>query len=187
MSRISRVLVVIASGLVVLMFLFPLWEIGLIAPQYPEGLSMQIWLYKITGDLKTINILNHYIGMMPIEPEGLAELRLFPYIFGGLAILGPLVALINKRWVLHVATACVFATALLSLVDFYQWEYRYGHDLSEDAPMKFEESYDLPLIGTKQITSVMASSFPEEGGYAFMGVVFLYTASSLLNLKKKRR
>ena len=40
----------LAAGLaLMLMFVFPLWRITLEAPQYPKGLSMFIWVNKITG------------------------------------------------------------------------------------------------------------------------------------------
>ncbi len=32
-----------------LMFVFPLWKITLIAPQYPKGIGMFIWINRITG------------------------------------------------------------------------------------------------------------------------------------------
>ena len=57
-----------------LSFLFPLWRISMKAPQYPDGLYMDIWSYQLTGgndghDIVEINTLNHYIGMPPIDPN----------------------------------------------------------------------------------------------------------------------
>ncbi len=70
MNPISRGLEALASLLLVGVFFFPLWKISLVAPQYPEGLSMYIWVNDIKGgtehDLYNINLLNHYIGMKPI-------------------------------------------------------------------------------------------------------------------------
>src|SRR6185312_14059157 len=42
MSRLPRVLLLLASALLALMLATPLWRIQLIAPQYPEGLGMEI-------------------------------------------------------------------------------------------------------------------------------------------------
>ena len=67
MNTKSKILVIIGALCLILTFLFPLWYIDLEAPQYPEGIGLDIWINKITGhnphDLANINGLNHYIGM----------------------------------------------------------------------------------------------------------------------------
>ena len=66
-----------AAILLVVVYFFPLWRISLQAPQYPDGLGIDIWIYKITGrsphDLQNINGLNHYIGMRAIEPDSIPD------------------------------------------------------------------------------------------------------------------
>ena len=53
------------------LFAFPLWNIMLGAPQYPEPLGMNIHITGIQGvsefDLQNIDGLNHYIGMKTIS------------------------------------------------------------------------------------------------------------------------
>ena len=70
--------------MIMLTFLFPLWYIDLEAPQYPEGIGLEIWINQIVGqnphDLANINGLNHYIGMKEIEPESIPELKIMPYL-----------------------------------------------------------------------------------------------------------
>ncbi|MCC6954661.1 MAG: hypothetical protein IT290_11130, partial [Deltaproteobacteria bacterium] len=148
-------------------FVYPLWRIELYAPQYPEGLFLKIWIDKIAGDVRNVNILNHYIGMSKIEPENIPELRYFPMLFKAFACTGVIVALLNRRLLGRVWCFGVLLFAVLGLYDFYSWEYRFGHELSDDAPMKLEESYMPPLIGTKQLLSITVNSWPEHGGYAF--------------------
>ena len=84
MKNLSRGLMFFASMLMLLLFAFPIWNITLEAPQYPEGIKMYIWINKITGNdeftLQNVNILNHYIGMKPITPESIPELTYFPYM-----------------------------------------------------------------------------------------------------------
>lgn len=66
-NKSSRIVMIIGSLMLLLVFLFPLWSISLEAPQFPEGINMYIWVNQITGDtestLQNMNILNHYIGM----------------------------------------------------------------------------------------------------------------------------
>jgi len=92
MSRFTRTLTAIASVTLVGLFIVPLWRIQLVAPQYPEGLGMQIGISDVRGampnDLNNINGLNHYIGMKRITPSAIPELRFMPWIVGGLMLLG---------------------------------------------------------------------------------------------------
>ena len=79
-SQRARLLLVVATALLGTLYVLPIWRVTLDAPQYPEGLGMQIWLNTITGikpnDLDNINNLNHYIGMKRIVPESIPELRI---------------------------------------------------------------------------------------------------------------
>ncbi len=174
MKVLARILAVIAVGCLLMLFVFPLWEITLIAPQYPDGVSMYIWINKITGDtpgtLQNINILNHYVGMQKIEPDSIPELTYFPWIVSGLALLGILAAAVGKPK-LFLAWAEIFLIlAGLGIYDFYLWEYDYGHNLSPTAPIKVPgQSYQPPLFGSKMLLNFNARSYPGTGGI-FMGL-----------------
>ena len=61
MSRLSRVLLAIASVLLLGAFLFPLWRIDLAAPQYPEGLGMLIRINTVSG-IKPNDLANITVG-----------------------------------------------------------------------------------------------------------------------------
>lgn len=179
--KLTRILVLIASVLLVLTFFFPLWRISIWAPQYPEGLSMQIWSHKFTGDVQTINILNHYIGMQAIEESSFPELQYFKIIFGILIGFGLLTTLINKRFVVYMWTLSMLGFAFWGLYDFWKWEYEFGHNLNPDAAIKMDDMvYQPPLIGTKQFLNIDATSLPEFAGYAFALSVFLAVAASVV-------
>ncbi len=186
MSALARVVLVIASLLLLVPFFYPLWQIGLTAPQYPEGLSLQIWINKITGDVRNINVLNHYIGMAKVEPEKIPELRWFPYVFSAFAGFGILAAILNRILMIRLWALGLLTFAVVSLYDFYSWEYRFGNELSDDAPMKLEESYQPPLIGTKLILNITAKSYPEKGGYGFSLATLTALGLLLGSFKKKK-
>jgi copper chaperone NosL len=177
MKQLPRILMVAAVAALLMLFVFPMWKIVLIAPQYPHGVTMYIWINKIGGDepgtLQNVNILNHYVGMKFIEPESIPELKYFPYIIMGLAALGLIVAGINKRWAYWSWCLIFAALAVVGIYDFYLWEYDYGHNLSPNAPIKIPgASFQPPLIGTKVILNFIAKSFPATGGY-FAGLAFV--------------
>ena len=169
MKLLPRILMVTAVLLLLSLFVLPMWRITLIAPQYPNGVNMLIWINKIGGDtpstLQNINILNHYVGMKYIEPESIPELKYFQYIVLAMAALGLVVAFFNRaRMYLGWAVLMVIISAL-GIYDFYLWEYDYGHSLSDKAPIKIPgASFQPPLIGRKEIINFTAISMPALGG-----------------------
>ncbi|MCX2743558.1 hypothetical protein OO013_06760 [Mangrovivirga sp. M17] len=165
----AKIIMSISALALLLLFVTPLWRITLEAPQYPDGVSMYIWINKITGDtphtLQNINILNHYVGMKYIEPDSIPELKYFPFVIGTMSLLGLLVAWKGKRsWVLTWLILLVVLCGL-GLYDFYLWEYDYGHNLDPKAPIKVPGmSYQPPLFGTKMLLNFKADSYPYWGG-----------------------
>lgn len=171
----------------------PLWEVRLGAPQYPEGLGLRIYAHTVTGikpnDLNNINGLNHYIGMKPITPDAIPELRYMPLLIGALIASGVLLALIGSRRGL-VAWLVGFAVlGAVGLWDFWRWEYDYGHNLDMDNAIIIIPgmSYQPPIIGSKQLLNFVATAWPGLGalalGVAFLGVlgVLVVTGRRLRN------
>lgn len=176
MSRSSRLLLAATSLALALVYVLPLWHIGLQAPQYPEGLGLYIGIDKITGekpqDLSSINNLNHYIGMKRIIPEAIPELRFMPVFVGALIGFGLLTAATGKRVLLYAWTGVFVAGALAGLADFYRWGYDYGHNLDPEAIIKITGmSYQPPLIGNKQLLNFHATSWPASGGWVLVAAV----------------
>jgi len=157
LKPISRVLVALAALLMISAYFVPLWQILMWAPQYPEGLEMDIWINNITGDVKIISALNHYIGMKHIEVEMFPEFTYMIYIVGFLIGFGLLAAIINKRFMLWTFGALLVITGIAALVDFWLWGYDYGHNLDPTAAIIVPGmSYQPPLIGTKQLLNFTA-------------------------------
>ena len=129
MSNLSRIIIAVGSLVLIIAYFVPFWSIYLIAPQYPEGLSMQIWLNKLTGQVDIINGLNHYIGMRHIHAEMFPELKFLVYILGFYIIFGLIVAYTgNIRLLISYLILSVIG-GIAALVDFYKWGYDYGHNL----------------------------------------------------------
>jgi copper chaperone NosL len=168
----SRLFMIMAALLLVFLFFFPIWKITLFAPQYPGGISMYIWINKITGDnpgtLQNINILNHYVGMQFIEPDSIPELKYFQFVIAGMGLLALFFAYLNKR-PLYLAWVIVFILlGAAGIYDFYLWEYDYGHNLSPTAPIKVPGmAYQPPLFGKKVLLNFIAYSYPNWGSLFF--------------------
>ncbi len=176
MSRSTRLLLAAISLSLALVYAFPLWHIGLIAPQYPEGLGLYIGVSEIVGekpqDLNSINNLNHYIGMKVITPSDIPELRYMPWLVAGLIGLGLAAAAAGKRRFLYGWVGLFALGAIAGLADFYRWGYDYGHNLAPDAIIKITGmSYQPPLIGNKQLLNFFATSWPAAGGWVLIAAL----------------
>ncbi len=165
----SRLIIVVASLILIAGFFVPLWQILMWAPQYPEGLEMDIWYNNITGDVKIISALNHYIGMKHIEVGMFPEFQYIVYIIWFLIGFGLLAAITGKRFMVWLNAGVLLITGVAALIDFYLWGYEYGHNLDPTAAIIVPGmSYQPPLIGTKVLLNFTAFSGPDLGGWFFV-------------------
>lgn len=174
------------------LFLWPMWNITLEAPQYPDAIGMDIHINKFEdanpNDIKNINIMNHYVGMKDI-PETIPEFSIFPKVAIGMIILGIIIAFVGKRSLYISWFAIMMVLGTIAMYDFYKWEYEYGHDLKENAAIKFTDedgqpmAYQPPLIGAKMILNFRAISMPRLGAY----LMFLGMALSVLAFIKSKK
>jgi hypothetical protein len=165
----TRALVALAALLLVPAFVLPIWTISLEAPQYPEGIGMEIMVNTIRGqsewDLQNINGLNHYIGMKEIHPDSIRELDIMPWVLAGLTVFGLLAAALGRKRVVQAWIVVFVLLALAGLVDFWLWGYDYGHNLNPNAAIKVPGmAYQPPVIGSKQLLNFTAHSWPGAGG-----------------------
>lgn len=169
-TKSSRIAIALASVAMLGSYFFPLWRIELWAPQYPEGLAMQIWHNKIGGDVDIINGLNHYIGMRHIKQEMFPEFKILPILIAFFVAFGLVVALVGKRRLLVTYLATMAAAGVIALADFYRWGYDYGHNLDPNAAIKVPGmAYQPPVLGYKTLLNFGAYSIPDLGGWIFIG------------------
>lgn len=168
---VTRLLLALAALSLVATFFLPLWQIQLWAPQYPEGLTMKIWLHRISGDFDIINGINHYIGMKSIRAEMFPEFKIMRPLVGLVIGLGLLPALTGRRRWLYLFVLLLFVGGALGMLDYCRWGYDYGHDLNPKAAISVPGmSYEPPLIGYKNLLNFVAYSGPDYGGWVFIGV-----------------
>ncbi|MEC5394935.1 hypothetical protein [Bergeyella sp. RCAD1439] len=164
----------------------PLWVIYLEAPQYPEGLEMYLHADKISGDYKIINGLNHYIGMKEIHQDDFWEFRVMPYILGFFAAFALFTAWLRRPFALYVFTALFLLFGVAFMVDFYLWEYDYGHNLKPDAAIVVPGmTYQPPLLGYKQLLNFGAYSYPYTGGWLMVSVALIALVLSFFEFRKR--
>ncbi|HSR59475.1 MAG TPA: hypothetical protein VLL47_01915 [Robiginitalea sp.] len=191
----GRIIMILAALLPMLLFVFPLWKISLEAPQYPTPLGMYIYINDFADanphDIKNINLMNHYVGMKYI-PDAIPEFKIFPIGIALTTLIGLVIAFWARyRWYLYWFIMMVLVSAA-GLVDFYQWEYDYGHNLDPKAIMKFTNpdgsvmGFQPPFFGSKDILNFTAHSYPQLGAYCLAGGIVLGLVAFLVARKAKR-
>ena len=183
----AGIIMVVGSLLLLGLFKFPLWNIMLGAPQYPEPLGMNIHINGIKGvsefDIQNIDGLNHYIGMKTIpKPEEMWEFSIFPIVIITMVVLGVFIGLMgyfNKVSYKFFLGWFIFMSMLgiLGMYDFNNWLTLYGSDLDPHAILKITKpdgtpmTYKPPLFGHQKLLNFDVTSFPHIGVYLmFVGM-----------------
>ena len=176
-SSSGRILFILSGIFLFSIVFFPIWQIQLSAPQYPEGLVMLIYANKIAGNVDIINGLNHYIGMKTIHAGDFYEFTILPYIICFFSLLFIIAGALGKRKLISGSFILFVCFGAVAMADFWKWEYNYGHNLNPDAAIIVPGmSYQPPLIGFKQLLNFGAYSIPDIGGWIFVvvGIVLMF-------------
>lgn len=188
LTTVNRIITLICALALVAVLFVPLWQIELAAPQYPEGLVLKMYPNKLGGNVDVINGLNHYIGMKTLHANNFVEFTVLPYIIGFFALFALVVALINRRKWLTVLFTSFVLFGVIAMVDFYRWNYNYGHDLDPNAAIQVPGmTYQPPLIGYKQLLNFGAYSIPDIGGWIFIAVGLLLLTAVILQFRAKKK
>ena len=177
----ERVLIVVAALMLATVYVLPLWNLTMFAPQYPEGLRMDIYSYKLEGgrqgqDIKEINLLNHYIGMKDLAVEDFTEFKWMPFVVGAMGLLF-LRAAAHGRMMDLIDVAVLYTYfAAFSLWSFGYKLYSYGHNLAPTAAVKVDP-FMPPLFGHKTLANFEVYSYPAVGSYLLALVVVMLAAA----------
>ena len=185
-----RILLLASMLLVIPCYLFPLYDMTMFAPQYPDGLRLHIYSYKLEGgrggqDAKEINLLNHYIGMKDLDTSDFNEFKWIPFVVGAFGLLFLRTAVVGK--IAHLVDVLVLYLyfGLFSLWSFAYKMYWYGHNLSPTASVKVAP-FTPPLFGYKKLANFEVYSYPALGSYALAGVALLLAVAFYLAWRRPR-
>ena len=161
----SRVLIGLLVIPLALSFALPLWHMDFRAPQYPQGLSLDIFSYTIEGDVQEINTLNHYIGMKSIDKANLSDLDWLPFAISAFSVLCLRVAVVGDFRALIDLWVGFAYFSTFSLIRFVYRLYIFGHNLDPKAPISVD-AFTPAILGTKQIANFTTISMPAGGTVA---------------------
>ena len=186
-----RVLLVVALLCLVPAYVAPLYNMTMFAPQYQEGLRLDIYSYKLQGghdgqDVKEINVLNHYIGMKDLVTEDFNEFKWLPFVIGILGLLFLRAAVLGKGSHLVDVTVLYVYFGLFALWSFGYKMYQYGHHLDPKAAVRVEP-FLPPLFGYKKLANFEVYSYPQLGSYALAAAALALTIALGLAWRQWRR
>jgi hypothetical protein len=186
-----RALLLLALLLVLPSYVAPLYDMTMFAPQYPDGLRLHIYSYKLVGgnggqDLKEINVLNHYIGMKDLAVEDFTEFKWLPFVVGILGLLFLRAAVMGK--ITHLVDVLVLYVyfGAFALWSFAYKMYWYGHHLSPSAAVRVAP-FTPPLFGYKKLANFEVYSYPALGSYALAAVALCLVLALALAWRESRR
>lgn len=176
----------VAVGLQVASFFEPWWSIKLYAPQYPKGLRVVISLTGVSGDVREVDILNHYIGMSSLLSAAPTERRLAVWgiAFLAVAIVALTLVLGKKLGKLLAVPGLLFPLAFLA--DSFYWMYRFGHSLNPEAPIRLPP-FTPELFGNGKIGQFMTFAQPMTGFWLAAGAFVALVAAMLLRARVCKR
>lgn len=146
----SALLMLSALLLVVSIFL-PYWSLTMHAPQYPKGLTVDVYVNRLEGDVREIDGLNHYLGMPPLDEGGQFE-RSISII--ALVVLGAVLiasVFVHSKWAALLVLP-VIAFPLIFLADLWLILYQYGHSIDPQSALGGAiQPFTPPLFGEGKI------------------------------------
>lgn len=182
-----RVLLIVSALLMVFIYFLPLWSLTMFAQQYPDGLRLNIYSYKLVGgnggqDVKEINALNHYIGMKPLVAEDFTEFKWIPFVVGAIALLFLRAVVMGKVSNLVDVAVLFLYFGVFSLWSFAYKMYSYGHTLAPEAAIKVKP-FTPPLFGYQKIANFEIYSYPGAASYALCAAAILLAVAVFLTFR----
>lgn len=153
-ERSGRIGLSLSALLLIASSVLPYWQVKVISPQYPKGLRLIAFIHRLDGDVRELDILNHYIGMKPLAQAAQRERKAaMPAVIVMTALL-LFAAFVPCRfaWLL-ILPAAMFPPAFVA--DLYWWLRFYGTTLDPEAPMRLPP-FVPPLVGTGKIAQFQA-------------------------------
>jgi hypothetical protein len=136
---------ILARVMLLVSIFFPYWHMELEAPQYPKGLFLTAYVNHLTGDVKEIDGLNHYIGMRPLGEAAAFERSVSIWAVIAMFLLVEVASIIHTKWAVLMALPAVLFPAGF-LVDLHYWMRTFGLNLDPKAPLSSSVKPFVPTV-----------------------------------------
>ena len=168
-------MLMLAALLLMISIFVPYWSMKLVAPQYPKGLMVNVYINHLEGDVREIDALNHYLGMPPLDEGGRFErsISLVAIVTLGLLLIAGV--FIHNQWAAVLALP-MLVYPFIFLADLWYILYRYGHSIDPQSALGGAiDPFTPPILGEGMIGQFSTIASFELGLYlAFAaGIVVL--------------
>lgn len=180
-------LLLLAAVLLVSSIALPYWNLMLHAPQYPKGLPVTVYVTHLSGQVKEVDGLNHYIGMMKLNEAARFERAVAPFAIPVVALLVVASFWAPGRWKwLLVLPALIFP--LVFIGDLAIWLYYAGHHLDKHAALSSAIKPFTPhVFGVGRIGQFSTEASFGIGFYFIVLGALLATAATVIERRGLRR
>lgn len=136
-----------AAGLLIGSIFLPYWNIVLRAPQYPKGLSVDVYVNKLEDmrSVREVDGLNHYIGMIKLTDAAKIERAISVYAIVAIALITIVSVFLPGRW-RYVARLPILLYPIVFVIDLFGWLYYAGNNLDPTAALSSSISAFTPRI-----------------------------------------
>jgi hypothetical protein len=156
-------LLMLAALLIMISIFVPYWSMTMFAPQYPDGLTVDVYINQLAGDVREIDSLNHYLGMPPLDEGGRLERTISIYAVAAMGLLLLASVFIHNQWA-GILAIPILAYPLVFLADLWWILYQYGHSIDPNSPLGGAiEPFTPPLFGRGTVGQFATTARPEIG------------------------
>ena len=149
--RLPNVLLGAAAVLLLVSMFLPYWKMTLHAPQYPSGLSVEVFVNRMTGDVAEIDGLNHYIGMRPLGEAAQLERAVSMVAVAFLVLLVLAAIYVHSPWAALLALPAIL-WPFIFIADMYYWMRNFGLNLDPTAPLSSSiKPFVPPILGSGMV------------------------------------
>jgi len=172
---VPTILLLTATAFLLISIFFPYWIMEMDAPQYPDGLRVEVFVNKIIGDVEELDLLNHYIGMRTLNEGATIERNLSVFAIVALCLSTTAAVFVHNRWAAFLALP-ILVYPFIFLLDLFLWLRFFGQNLDSSAPLSSAiEPFTPPLIGNKAIANFIVHTNVGSGFYIACIAVVLVT------------
>lgn len=181
--RLPNILLGAAAVLLLASIFLPYWKMTLHAPQYPAGLSVEVYVNRMTGDVAEIDGLNHYIGMRPLGEAAQMERAISMVAVAALILLTLAAIFVHSPWALLLALPAIL-WPFIFIGDMYFWMRHFGLNLDPNAPLSSSiQPFVPPILGSGMVGQFETVATFQIG----LWMAFLAVALILIGLYYQRR
>jgi len=156
-------LLMLAALLLLISMFLPYWSMTMLAPQYPQGLKVEVYVNHLEGDMREVDQLNHYLGMPPLDEGGRFERSISVTAVVVLGLLLMTGIFVGNQWA-GVLAIPALAYPLIFLADLWLILYRYGHSIDPESALGGAiPPFTPPLLGEGVVGQFRTIARPELG------------------------